>query len=139
SAAMYRPGKILQFGGNSNQARIIDITGTNPVVTATGNLLAKRVLVNATVLADGKVLATGGSGVWNDLTGVTKYAEIWNPATGVWTQHASEVKSRLYHSIALLMPDASVLVGGGGANSPTTSLPENNHNIEIYYPPYLYA
>jgi len=139
SAAMYRPGKILQFGGNSNQARIIDITSGTPVVTSTGNLLRKRVIVLATVLADGKVLAIGGSGAWNTLTEVTKYAEIWNPDTGVWTQHASGVKSRLYHSIALLLPDASVLVGGGGANSPTTSLPENNTNIEVYYPPYLYG
>ena len=139
SAVMFRPGRILQFGGNSNLARIIDITGTNPVVTVTGNLLNKRVLVNATVLPDGRVLATGGSGVWNALTAVTKYAEIWNPATGLWTQHASEVKSRLYHSVALLMPDASVLVGGGGANSPTTCLPECNTNIEMYYPPYLYS
>jgi len=138
-AAMYRPGKILQFGGNSNQSRVIDITGATPVVTNSGNLLVKRVIVNATVLADGKVLAIGGSGVWNSLTGVTKYAEIWNPDTGVWTQHASGAKSRLYHSVSLLLPDASVLVGGGGANSPTTSLPENNNNIEIYYPPYLYA
>ena len=139
SAAMFRPGRILQFGGNSNQARIIDITGANPVVTSTGNLLQKRVLVNATVLPDGRVLATGGSGVWNELTNVTNYAEIWDPNTGVWSQKATAVKARLYHSMALLLPDASVMVGGGGANSPTTSLPQNNTNIEIYYPPYLYS
>jgi len=139
SAAMFRPGRILQFGGNSNLARIIDITGANPVVTATGNLLRKRVLVNATLLPDGRVLATGGSGSWNSLSGLTNYAEIWDPNTGVWTQHASGVKARLYHSTALLLPDASVMVGGGGANSPTTSLPQNNTNIEIYYPPYLYG
>jgi len=139
SAVMFRPGRILQFGGNSNQARIIDVTGTNPDVTATGNLLKKRVLVNATVLPDGRVLATGGSGAWNSMTEVTSYAEIWNPSTGVWTQHSSGVKARLYHSVALLLPDASVLVGGGGANSPTSSLPQNNTNIEVYYPPYLYG
>ncbi len=139
SAAMFRPGRILQFGGNSNLARIIDITGANPVVTVTGSLLKKRVLVNATVLPDGRVLATGGSGVWNSMTEVTNYAEIWDPGTGVWTQHASGVKARLYHSTALLLSDASVMVGGGGANSPSTSNPQNNTNIEIYYPPYLYA
>ncbi len=139
SAAMYRPGRILQFGGNSNQAQIIDITGASPVVTSTGNLALKRLLVNATVLADGRVLATGGSGVWNSLTGATNYAEIWNPSTGVWTKHALGDRTRLYHSMALLLPDASVMVGGGGANSPTSSLPQNNKNIEIYYPPYLYG
>jgi len=139
SAVMFRPGRVLQFGGNSNQARIIDFTGANPVVTATGNLLKKRVLVNATVLPDGRVLATGGSGVWNAMTDVTSYAEIWDPNTGVWTQHSSGVKARLYHSMALLLPDASVLVGGGGANSPTSSLPQNNTNVEVFYPPYLYG
>ncbi len=142
SAAMFRPGRILQFGGNSNQARIIDITGTNPVVTSTGNLFQKRVLVNATVLADGQVLATGGSGVWNEKTNTTYYPEIWDPNTGVWSRKnplVPAVKARLYHSMALLLPDASVMVGGGGANSPTTSLPENNTNIEVYYPPYLYG
>jgi YVTN family beta-propeller protein len=139
SAVMFRPGRILQFGGNSNQARIIDITGVNPVVTATGNLLKKRVLVNATVLPDGRVLATGGSGVWNALTDVTNHAEIWDPATGVWTQHSSGDRARLYHSVALLMPDATVLVGGGGANSPTTCLPQCNTNVEFYSPPYLYS
>ncbi len=34
SAAMFRPGRILQFGGNSNGAVVIDITGGAPVVTA---------------------------------------------------------------------------------------------------------
>lgn len=134
SAVMYRPGRILQFGGDTNQAKIIDINGTNPVITATGSLLAKRVLVNASVLPNGRVLATGGSGSWNVLTGVTKYAEIWNPSTGTWTQGASQAKSRLYHSNSLLLPDATVMVGGGGAPGP-----ENNTNMEIYYPPYLYS
>ncbi len=59
---------------------------------------------------------------------------MWNPDTGVWTRGASAVKARLYHSTALLLPDATVLVGGGGAPGP-----QNNLNSEIYYPPYLFA
>ena len=133
STAMYRPGKILQFGGNTNGALVIDVNGASPVVSTTGALSSRRRLVNATILADGKVLATGGSDVWNELTGVNYSAEIWNPATGVWTRGANEVKSRLYHSAAILMPDASVLVLGGGAPGP-----EVNTNVEVYYPPYLY-
>jgi len=34
----------------------------------------------------------------------------------------------------MLLPDATVLTGGGGAPGPV-----NNLNSEIYYPPYLYA
>jgi YVTN family beta-propeller protein len=133
STAMFRPGRILQFGGNSNGALVIDINGATPVVTTTGSLSSRRRLVNATILADGKVLATGGSDVWNELVGVNYSAEIWNPATGQWTRGADEARSRLYHSNAVLMPDASVLVLGGGAPGP-----ENNTNAEVYYPPYLY-
>jgi YVTN family beta-propeller protein len=94
---------------------------------------SQRRLVTATLLADGKVLATGGSRVWNELTDVNNIAEIWNPDTGQWTQGASGNRARLYHSTALLLPDASVLVAGGGAPGP-----QNNLNVEIYYPPYLF-
>ena len=133
SAAMFRPGRILQFGGNTNGALVIDITGGSPSVTSTQSLSARRRLVNATILADGKVLATGGSDVWNDMQGAQYTADIWNPATGTWTRGASAQRARLYHSNALLMTDGSVLVMGGGAPGP-----QNNLNVEVYYPPYLY-
>jgi hypothetical protein len=84
-------------------------------------------------LPDGKVLGTGGSSVENQLTGVNNSAEMWNPATGTWTQGASAVNARLYHGSALLLPDASVLIAGGGAPGPLKNL-----NAEIYYPPYLF-
>jgi len=79
-------------------------------------------------------LVNGGSTVPNELTGVAYQAEIWDPATGHWTAGASAVEPRLYHSNALLLTDASVLTGGGGAPGPLTNL-----NAEIYYPPYLYT
>jgi hypothetical protein len=42
SSAMFRPGKILQFGGGSNGARVVDITSGTPVVTATQSLSSQR-------------------------------------------------------------------------------------------------
>jgi hypothetical protein len=104
-------------------------------VTPIASLSAKRTWASATVLADGQVLVTGGSGVANTLTNVTNYAEIWNPDTGTWKVGASGSRPRLYHSFALLLPDASVLVGGGGASDDS---PVTNLHAEIYYPPYLY-
>jgi YVTN family beta-propeller protein len=133
SAAMFRPGRILQFGGNSSGAVVIDIRSGAPVVTTTGSMSSQRRLVNATILADGKVLATGGSPVWNDMTNANYTAEIWDPNTGTWTVGASGQRARLYHSASVLMPDATVLVAGGGAPGP-----QNNTNFEVYYPPYLY-
>jgi len=133
SAAMFRPGQILQFGGNSNGAIVIDIRSGKPVVTQTRSMSTRRAWVSGTVLADGRVLATGGSEVPNKLTGVNNSAEIWDPATGQWTIGASGARARLYHSGALLLPDASVLVHGGGSPGPLKNL-----HAEIYFPPYLY-
>ena len=74
-------------------------------------LSSQRRLVNATILADGKVLATGGSDVWNELTGVNYSAEIWNPTTGQWTRGADRARARGSTTRrAVLLPDASVLV-----------------------------
>lgn len=141
STAMYRPGRILQIGGNSNGAYTIDVTGSNPVVTQTQTMSSTRAWVNATVLADGKVVATSGSAVPGEATGFNNIAEIWNPATGQWLQGAVAQKMRLYHSNALLLPDGSVLVSGGGATAPTLDSDPNktNLNAEIYYPPYLFT
>ncbi len=133
TVVMFRPGRILQMGGSSTGAVVIDINSGSPVATATNNMATMRKLANATVLADGRVVVTGGSEVWNQLTGVNRTAEIWNPTTGTWTIGATAVKSRLYHSGSVLLPDGSVLVSGGGAPGP-----EVNTNAEIYYPPYLY-
>ena len=133
SAAMFRPGRILQFGGASNGAVVIDITSGSPVVTPTQSMSTQRRLVNSAILPNGKVLATGGSVVYNSLDGVNNSAEIWDPASGTWTQGPAGQRARLYHSMSLLLPDGRVLVGGGGAPGPQTNL-----NVEIYNPPYLF-
>ena len=135
TSVMYRPGRILQISGNNNRATTIDVNGGAPVVIATSSLSSRRAWANATVLPDGRVLVTGGSGKPNQLVNVNNRAEIWNPDTGNWSVGASGLRPRLYHSFALLLPDASVLVGGGGAAKDS---PVNNFHSEIYYPPYLY-
>ena len=53
TSAMFRPGRILVFGGPSNGARIVDITGGAPVVTNTQSLSSKHRWSNATILANG--------------------------------------------------------------------------------------
>ena len=136
SVAMFQPGRILLVSGNNNKANVIDINGPTPTVTPTGSLSSRRAWSNATILPDGRVLVTGGSGKPIQLVDVNNHAEIWDPATGQWTVGASGVRPRLYHSVAMLLPDASVLVGGGGASSTS---PVNNLHAEIYYPPYLFS
>jgi hypothetical protein len=133
-AIPFAPGMLLSLGSNNRSVEVIDYSGPVPVVTPTDGMDQLRYWSSGTVLADGTVLVTGGSTVANELTGVAYSAQIWNPATGHWTTGANATKPRLYHSNALLLPDGSVLTGGGGAPGPVANL-----NAEIYYPPYLYA
>ncbi|NIU09162.1 MAG: galactose oxidase, partial [Phycisphaerae bacterium] len=117
SAAMFRPGKILQIGGNSAGAVVIDINGPSPRTSVTQSQPSgkARYWVDATVLADGNVLAIGGSSSGNQLVNVNYNAEIWSPVSGQWSVGSPGALARLYHSTALLLPDASILVAGGGA------------------------
>ncbi len=136
-AVMYAPGRVLSVRGG-RVVSLIDLTGATPRVSRTGSVSAHRLWSNGTVLPNGEVVVTGGSGVdvaiYQDvLRDVTYHAEIWSPTTGSWRRGASAAKPRLYHSVALLLPDATVLTAGGGAPGPVTNL-----NAEIYYPPYLY-
>lgn len=131
-AAMYQPGKILSVR-DAAKAVVVDINGAAPVVADAAPLSADRQYGNATVLADGKVWVNGGSTTGNDLAGALYDSELWDPATGAWSMTASAAKPRLYHSISMLMPDGSVLTGGGGAPGPVINL-----NAELYFPPYLY-
>lgn len=128
----FAPGKLLSIRDNKSVV-VIDYTKAAPVVTHTADIDAVRFWANGTVMADGRVLITGGSATANKLTGVDYQAEIWDPSTGLWTAGANAAKPRLYHSNSLLLPDATVLTGGGGAPGPVINL-----NAEIYYPPYLY-
>ena len=91
---MFRPGKILRLGGNSNGSIVIDITNGQPEVDPVGVMTSKRQWVSATVLADGRVLATGGSLQDNTLNGVNNKAKLSDP-TEVWTGGPEGQRPRL--------------------------------------------
>ena len=129
---MYAPGKLFSIRIN-RVVQTIDINGKEPVVTRIADIDQDRFWANATVLPDGKIMVNGGSLHPNALQGPAYSVQIWDPATGAWTTGASALKYRLYHSIALLLPDGTVLTGAGGSPGPTTE-----RNAELYYPPYLY-
>ena len=139
---MFAPGQLLSIRAadtisdttQTHLVDIIDITGDQPVVRQVDSVPGGRQWANATVLADGKVFVNGGSGEDNQLVNVSYDSYIWDPATGGWTLGGTATNFRLYHSTALLLPDGSVLTGGGGSPGPVENL-----NAEIYYPPYLYS
>ena len=70
-------------------------------------------------------------------------AEIFDPATKKWTKTAPATVARLYHSVALLLPDGRVLSAGGNPDkgSQTAWLPPDlleEERLEIFSPPYLF-
>jgi len=98
-----------------------------------------RAYHNLTLLPDGQVLVTGGGDTTDavGLDGAIGPAELWSPVTKSWTTLAAMQTPRLYHSIALLLPDGRVLVGGGGRfNGPAAATDQTS--IEIFSPPYLF-
>ncbi|MET0646299.1 MAG: DUF4082 domain-containing protein [Pyrinomonadaceae bacterium] len=174
--------KVLMTGGRTTTggvvlrtAETIDLSNSSPFWQATSSMTYKRKYHNATVLPDGKVLVTGGTQCVGSnnigcAEGAANVPEVWNPQTGTWTSLAPSPARpgypngipRVYHSVGLLLPDARVLVGGGGlpaaggevVPSPTGT-PETcidgqaasdsvncrtfGHNdVEIYSPPYLF-
>lgn len=145
---MFDVGKILRTGGGSQSATgtrdgkasaiVIDINGDQPVVSSIAPMPYRLHWHTGTVTADGRVVVTGGSRQPNQLVGVNYEALIWDPATGAWTvgaaTPATNDHARLYHSNALLLPDATILVSGGGAPGPAV-----NTNAQIYHPPYLFS
>jgi|GEM_PF-1384695 len=142
TAAMYRPGKILVSGGGTkgndpvqSTAATIDLTQPSPTWKPTASMIDPRYKHNLVVLADGTVLAVGGSSIYSLVSqkGVLD-SELWNPDTGTWTLMAAMHDLRMYHSTALLLPDGRVLVAGGGRMNPVPDY----ETAELYSPPYLF-
>lgn len=144
TAVMYEPGKILTLGGApnydwgdaTNNATIIDITGDEVESRTIDGMKWERGFHNVTIMPNGEVGIFGGApitGVFEDFDSVFE-AEIWNPETEEFRVAASAAVPRNYHSFSLLLPDARVLVGGGGLCGSCTT---NHPDVEIFTPPYL--
>src|SRR5690349_11799834 len=93
-----------------------------------------RIQMNAVILPNGKVLAEGGS-VNNESPDTPgKQADLYDPVSNSISSAGRATYSRLYHSTALLLPDATVM--SMGSNPGSRGLYQAA--IEIYTPPYLF-
>jgi hypothetical protein len=155
SSVMFKAGQILVTGGSGNapptsSTTIIDTNtisagNPNPTVTIAPAMAAARRQHNATLLPNGEVIITGGTsgGGFNDNTNPVMFAESWdsNKPTQAFKRLPSMTTPRLYHSIALLMPDGRVLSSGGAGacnSSDPAYGPCSHPDAEIYTPAYLF-
>ncbi len=136
--------KILVFGGidrmasipdGARSAVVVDVSGPTPVTLSTGEMMFRRADHDATVLADGTVLVTGGARGHNAISTSTavRVAELWDPTSGTWAMCSAAGEPRGYRSTAILLPDATVWTGGGVTSPGVGSL-----TAEVFRPPYLF-
>jgi hypothetical protein len=135
-APNYTP-KIMNFGGGNPATattEIIDLSSASPNWTPGPSMSSGRIEMNAVILPNGKVLAEGGS--LNDESPNTagKQADLYDPVTNTFSSAGTAAYSRLYHSTALLLPDATVMSMGSNPGQRGSYQPA----IEIYTPPYLF-
>src|SRR5438094_120674 len=132
----YRARTMVMGGNNpaTATAEMIDLGAPTLTWQALPPMSAPRIEMNAVILPTGKILALGGSARDEDSTTASLGADLFDPATRTWSSAGQSTIARLYHSVALLLPDATVWVAGSnpfqGAWEP---------RMEIYTPAYLFT
>ena len=151
NAVMYDclASKILTVGGAANYQGDPDATANahiitlgdpfqNPQVEQINPMWYNRAFHNSVVLPDGKVFITGGQTNPQPFSdaGAQFTSELWDPNGYHFYKTAPQEAPRNYHSVAILLPDATVFTAGGGLCGEGCAA--NHYDAQIYYPPYLF-
>src|SRR5215472_2104162 len=132
----YDPKIIIMGGGRpsaTNTTEIIDMGASTPVWQYGPSMSQPRVEMNAVILPDGKVLALGGSIYDEDIPSASLNADLYDPTSNTFSPAGAYVYPRLYHSVALLLPDATVWSAGGNPLQGSYVTQQ-----ELYRPAYLF-
>ncbi len=118
--ALYAAGLVLAFGALGSAAAEdnadVELSQWAPAQPpgrwkVTGELVTARDGHTATLLPNGQVLVAGGNDGTSGVYGLAS-AELYDPATGMWTVTGSMNNAREQHT-ATLLPNGHVLVAGG--------------------------
>jgi hypothetical protein len=136
----YIPRVMIMGGGNPSNStsatattELIDLSVASPAWANGPSMSQPRIEMNATILPNGKVLATDGSTKDEDGTTASLNADLYDPAANTFSSAGANAFARLYHSQAMLLPDATVIVAGGNPQRGTYE-----PHMEIYTPAYLF-
>jgi hypothetical protein len=137
TATLLPNGKVLIAGGSDNSGKttntalLYDPSTGN--FTNTGNMTVSRDFHTATLLLNGKVLIAGGrtrsgSGYTYQAT-----AEVYDPATGVFTPAGNSMSSARYAHTAVLF-NGKVLIAGGASTSAIAGADLYDPSAETFAP-----
>ncbi len=152
----YAP-EFVTFGGTLQQTtvavpftEVADLAVNPPANRQVGDLEHARWHANGILLPTGEILAVGG-GLYDNVVVHGQpdipimEPEIYDPASESWRTLAPMQVPRMYHSTAVLLPDARVLVAGHvplpnpfKAARDTYNPQVNETRMEIFEPPYLF-
>ena len=133
----YLPRVMIMGGGDpfaTATAEIIDLSVSSPAWRTVAPMSLPRIQMNAVILPTGNVLALGGSAINEDPNTASLAADLFDPALETWVPAGIATYPRLYHSVGLLMPDATVWVAGSNPDRGTYE-----EHMEVYSPAYLFA
>lgn len=136
----------------------LDTTRPEQGWTSAASMELRRVMPDGVLLPDGTVLVVNGAkkgfAGGDRGTGPTRpknaalAAEIYDPKQNRWRTLAASTIPRLYHSTALLLPDARVLVAGSDHQVSQANYSQHDwdtrecgrsyeYRVEAFSPPYL--
>lgn len=132
----YKPSVMIMGGASPSTAttEIIDLSQPKPAWTFGPSMSQPRIEMNAVILPSGRVLALGGSLNDEQNSSASLNADLYDPIGNVFSSASANGFPRLYHSVAVLLPDATVWVAGG---NPTRGTYQTE--MEIYQPAYLFT
>lgn len=145
NVVMYDIGKLLKTGGapsyedvSANANSYVININAGAQVRKIAPMAYQRAYHNSVVLPTGHVLIVGGMTFAKNFTDSTAVLrpEMFDPATETFTLLPPIAVGRTYHSVAVLLPDARVLSGGGGLCG--TGCAANHPDLQIYSPHYLF-
>jgi hypothetical protein len=116
-----------------DDVNIVDLSANPVAYRATTPLHQARMHHVPVLLPDRTVLVVGGSRMDESRELATPEAEIFDPGTETWLEGSKARVLRLYHSVAVLLPDGTVITAG---SNPARG--DEDYRLERYYPPYLF-
>lgn len=126
-------GKVFVTGGLDSYGNALASTEIYDPATGrftdAGNMNSKRAGHSATLLPNGKVLIAGGAYSKNDWETLSS-AELYDPATGRFTQTDSLKTARMGHEATLLADGRALITGGTSASRDARCLA----SAELYDP-----
>ncbi len=129
--------KIITLGGDiyspTATTELIDMGASNPAWQMGPNMTQQRVELNAVLLPTQKVLVVGGSSQDEVASTASLNADLYDPASNSFSSAGANTIPRLYHSMAILLPDGTVWLAG---SNPNYNVYEPR--VEIYKPAYLF-